>query len=188
MTDCKAQHLLNSIKVLCGNEVYNEIVASCGVLPEDASREQLANYIKNVLSELEGKHGPELAAQGIKPCGHQCIANSTIEAAKATLEQAKDIPDFLRLLNEKHIGGGKLHIRGEDIIAVYDQCYCDIPSRATGMPQIYCNCSVGWFEKLFSAVFERDIEVRSLQTILGGASNCTFAIRGIFYAFQKSQT
>ena len=40
----------------------------------------------------------------------------------------------------------------------------------------YCECSAGWFETLFSEVFEKTVNVAILNTITNGAPECTFRI------------
>jgi predicted hydrocarbon binding protein len=84
--------------------------------------------------------------------------------------------EFLKFLNENHTGGGYLHIKNNKIIALYDRCYCGILKSAKDISPIYCECSAGWFEKLFSSVFEKEVDVKRIDTILNGADKCTFEI------------
>ena len=44
------------------------------------------------------------------------------------------------------------------------------------MNKNYCECSAGWYKKLFSEVFEKDVSVKILNTIINGANECTFEI------------
>ena len=85
--------------------------------------------------------------------------------------------EFLRLLNDQYIGGGQLRIdENGKIIGTYLKCYCGIAKVIKVMPSCYCECSAGWFEKLFSEVFERRVEVKLIHTILDGYSECVFEI------------
>lgn len=40
----------------------------------------------------------------------------------------------------------------------------------------YCECSAGWYTRLFSEVFGKSVTVRILDTIVNGATECTFEI------------
>jgi len=79
-------------------------------------------------------------------------------------------------LNEQHIGGGKLHIKDGKIIVIYTKCYCGLAKYVKDMPYEYCYCSTGWFERLFTSVLEKEVEVRKLQTITEGYDKCVFEI------------
>lgn len=61
---------------------------------------------------------------------------------------------------------------------VYAKCYCNIPKKVDTMNKQYCECSAGWYERLFSEVFEKDVEVQIIDTIINGANECTFEISG----------
>jgi predicted hydrocarbon binding protein len=88
-----------------------------------------------------------------------------------------NLSDFLRLLNEQHIGGGQLRLdESGNIIGVYSHCYCGIPKATKSMPACYCECSAGWFEGLFTNVFERSVQVKIIHTILDGSVDCNFEI------------
>lgn len=44
------------------------------------------------------------------------------------------------------------------------------------MNKNYCECSAGWYMKLFSEVFEKNVSVKIIDTIVNGADECTFEI------------
>lgn len=172
----KALRILESIRENTDAEVYDSMIKAYGVPEEKATPSKQFEYVKAMLCGLEHTCGAEATAKVMKPCGHQCISDGTIAKAKDVYKKAKNMDDFLNLLNERHIGGGKLHRKDGKIIGVYEKCYCGLPKYGKGMSPVYCNCSVGWFERLFSSVFEREVEVRKLQTILDGSDQCVFEI------------
>ena len=47
------------------------------------------------------------------------------------------------------------------------------------MNKTYCECSAGWYQKLFSEVFEREVSVKIVDTIVNGAAECTFEITNV---------
>ena len=62
------------------------------------------------------------------------------------------------------------------IIAVYKKCYCNIPKKVENMNKKQCECSAGWYMRLFSEVFEKSVIVTIVDTIVNGASECVFEI------------
>ena len=44
------------------------------------------------------------------------------------------------------------------------------------MNKKYCECSAGWYMRLFSEVFEKSVTVTIVDTIVNGAAECVFEI------------
>jgi predicted hydrocarbon binding protein len=172
----KIERVLKSINDKCGDDIYNDLLTKVGMIGEKATLGKQAKYIKSLLDELSSNYGSEISEKVMRPCGYQCISEKTIKTAKLIYEKSDSIEGFLKLLNENHIGGGYLHLKDNKIIGIYDRCYCGIPRSAKDISPIYCECSAGWFEKLFLSVFEKEVMVKRVDTILNGADKCTFQI------------
>ena len=172
----KVERVLESINNELGNEIYNNLISKVGTIGDKPTPAKQGKYMKILLDELSLNYGVEATKKIMRPCGYQCISNTAINTAKLLHKKYDNIEDFLNILNENHIGGGYLHIKDNKIIAIYDKCYCGIPKSAKDISSIYCECSVGWFEKLFSSVFEKEVDVKRIDTILNGADKCTFEI------------
>ena len=173
----RVHRILESIKTNAGNDVYQNIIFTCGTLDEKATVRKQSDYLKCMLSELERTCNAEVFINVMKPCGYQCISDNIIAKAKTLYMKSKDLEDFLRLLNEQRIGGENLTIKGDIIIGIYEKCYCGLARSVKGLSPLYCNCSAGWYERLFSAIFEKPIKVKIVQTILDGSNECVFEIR-----------
>jgi predicted hydrocarbon binding protein len=161
----RIQRILNSIKENAGNEIYEVIIQTHG-----------ESDVKAILAGLEDACGEAIVAKVMKPCGRQCIPDNFIARAKSIYEEAESVDDFLNLLNKTRIGGGKLHIRDGKIIGIYDKCYCGIAKKIKGLSPLFCHCSEGWYEQLFSSVFEKPVEVKKVRTVLDGSDICEFEI------------
>jgi predicted hydrocarbon binding protein len=136
-----------------------------------------AEVIKAALDEVKLKQGTQGCRNIMRPCGHQCISDNIITIAKDLYQESKqDLNKFLELMNERHIGGGKLHMEDGYIIGIYETCYCKIPMIIKNVPMEYCECSAGWFERLFSETLGKMVEVEIIQTILSGGEQCSFRI------------
>lgn len=173
----RAERVLESIKNVCGNDIYDTIIAEFGKISEKPSPIKQARYIKCTLDEICETQGIDIAKKVMRPCGYCCISDKTIKTAKQLYKESnKDIPVFLELLNHQYIGGGSLYLKYDKIFGIYKKCYCGIPESVEDLQETYCECSAGWFEKLFSSVFEKSVEVKRIQTILSGNDQCLFEI------------
>jgi len=161
----RVERILESIKANAGNDAYERVKEICG-----------ESDVKAILAELENACGAAVVAQVMKPCGQQCIPESFIARAKSVYAKADSIEDFLSLLNETRIGGGKLHIKDNKIIGIYEKCYCELAKKVKGLSPLFCYCSEGWYEQLFLSIFEKPVEVKKVRTILDGSDKCEFEI------------
>jgi predicted hydrocarbon binding protein len=172
----RVNRILESIKTNAGNDVYQSIISICGTLDEKVTPRKQSDYLKLMLCELEKKCTTDTVINIMKPCGYQCISDNMIKRAKALYVKSRNLEDFLRLLNERRIGGGRLHIKNDKIIGIYERCYCGLARSVKGLSPLYCNCSAGWYERLFSSIFKKTIKVKIVQTILDGSNECVFEI------------
>lgn len=172
----KVDRILENIRATAGTASYNSIVAACGPLDPKTTPNKQAKYAKEVVDKILEISGEDVAKRVMRPCGHECISNSLVEKAKRLHSRASSTNDFLRLLNEEHIGGGQLHLKDGKIIGVYNTCYCGLAKQAKGMSSVYCYCSAGWFERLFSSTLGDSVKVSKVQSILNGSDKCIFEI------------
>lgn len=173
----RAERVLNQVQMLCSKNSYDDLIEKIGLLEKKATITKQGKYIKSILDELYSTQGEDICEKIMRPCGYDCISHSLIKKAKDMYKESNyDLEAFLSMLNSNRIGGGNLHIENGSIISVYEKCYCGIPKAVKDMPKAYCECSAGWFEKLFSSVFEKSVNVERVQTILSGSDKCTFKI------------
>ena len=161
----KIDRIFRNIKENVGVDVYTAIRENC----KDTD-------IKSIVSEMDRACEKEKVVCIMKSCGKQCIPKSYVSRAISIYNESDGIEDFLHRLNPTRIGGGQLHLRDGKIIGIYDKCYCGLINKLKGLSPLYCYCSAGWYEQLFSSVFERPVEVKKIATIPDGADHCEFEI------------
>lgn len=145
-----------------------------GELSGSADLKEQAQYIDDLLNYAETSGIPMQTT--MRKCGGNCLGKEIIELAKEIYRSTSSLEEFLQGLNDKGIGGGNLHVASSKIIAVYKSCYCDIPDKTHSLNPLYCQCSAGWFQRLFSEIFEKPVSVKIVDTITNGAGECTFII------------
>lgn len=150
------------------------IVTALGEISENADLSTQALYINDLLNYAETNTIP--IQNTMRKCGGNCLGTEAIELAKSIYAKSSTIDEFLAGMNDIGIGGGNLHIEKNKVIGIYKNCYCDIPYETKKLNPLYCQCSAGWFQRLFSEVFGRPVSVNLVNTITYGANECTFEI------------
>ena len=147
-----------------------------GVIDENATPLKQARFINTVLNTAEEMNIN--LAETMHKCGGCCISANAIKIAKRLYGKSNSIEEFLCLLNEADLGGQNLHMKDGKIIAIYKKCYCNMPKKVEHMNPMYCQCSAGWYKKLFTEVFDKQVDVKIIDTIVNGATECSFEITG----------
>lgn len=150
------------------------MTAALGEISENADPDRQAQYINDLLNYAEAKDVP--MQDVMRKCGGSCLTKEVIDLAKDIYEKSVDISEFLAGMNDIGIGGKNLHIANGKVIAIYKSCYCDIPYKTQNLKPLYCQCSAGWFQHLFSEVLGKPVSVKKVDTITNGAKECTFEI------------
>lgn len=161
----KIDRIFKSIDENAGHDTYKFVRENCS-----------ETDIKAIMTELARRYDEETVARIMKPCGRQCIPKVFISRAISIYNESDGIEDFLHRLNLTRIGGGQLHLRNGKIIGIYDKCYCGLVNTLKGLSPLYCYCSAGWYEQLFSSIFDKPVEVKKIATIPDGADHCEFEI------------
>ena len=170
----KAKRIIENMEKESAFEISSEI----GDIDNNATPLKQARYINNLLNAAEKKN--IYMVDTMRKCGGCCLSANAVKKAKKLYAKSNSLDEFLTLLNEADIGGQHLHTSGDKIIAKYKKCYCSIPKKIEGMNKNYCECSAGWYIKLFSEVFEKNVSVKIIDTIVNGASECVFEISNLY--------
>lgn len=171
-----AGRIMDSAEVQLSKQDYEQTLDCVGTYTSNSGASDQAEYINKFLDHTSTHYGEQATTQILRACGYNCIDEYTISAAKECYSEAKDMNEFLEKLNAKGIGGGHLRFEGKHIIATYDQCYCSLGNQKDKLPGCYCQCSCGWFEKLFVEVMGKPVNVSIKESVILGQQHCTFDI------------
>lgn len=168
----------NNVEQKVGTTARSELVMACEAYAAVTTPKQKAGCIHAIMAELDRELDAKTRWAVMEACGRQCIGASTLEKARRLQQEAQDLDDLLRRLNEAHLGGGHLQQAEDGIHAAYDRCYCGSVSQAREpFSATYCHCSCGWYRQLFETLLDRPVEVELLSSIIQGADRCQFLIR-----------
>ena len=63
------------------------------------------------------------------------------------------------------------------ILFCYPECYCACVKRIPKeLPKIWCYCTLGNAKGIFEEVFNKEVEVKLVESIKTGASRCSIEI------------
>jgi predicted ArsR family transcriptional regulator len=173
----KLSRFLNSLSDHTDKDTQERLMQNRVAYDNSSTSPQAVNWIGNLMEDLEAIVGVDSAKAVMEACGQQCIGLSVLEKAKRLQQESHDIEDLLEKLNNAHIGGGYFRREEDHIYASYERCYCGSVSK-TRLPitTIYCQCSCGWYRKLFETILGKPVRVELVDSIIHGASTCQFII------------
>lgn len=112
------------------------ITTALGEISDDADLNRQAQYINDLLNLADTQ---KLSMQNtMRKCGGNCLSEEVIRLAKEIYDRSSTLEEFLTGMNDIGIGGKNLHIKNHKVIAVYKNCYCDIPYETQKLNPSYC--------------------------------------------------
>lgn len=150
-----------------------------GVMPPQTDKEKnlirswTANLLMNLSSELE----PEKFRNLIRK--NAIIHFNELKMDDMLKEYAGDPDKFIAFISEKW--GWKIEFNKTTGILVADEnkskCVCAMVNQDEGIgSSVMCNCSEGFAEKMFSAVFRHPVKAEVISSVLKGDASCKYKI------------
>ncbi len=139
-----------------------------------------ADYLREMTERMKRILGTADSKDIFVSCGMMCCGITSRKLVKQLMQESKSLKDFIKRLNEKHLGGGRLKLKDKNTITGgYDRCYCGSVSKTRkNFPDLtFCQCAVGWYKQLFETALGRPVHVKILKSIIAGARTCEFVIK-----------
>lgn len=133
--------------------------------------------IARLVEDLENTIGTSQTSEIFEKCGEHCIGETILRKARQLHASSSSMEEFVDRLNEHHIGGGHLRFEEDRIHVVYTRCYCGAVRHCDEPVSLsYCSCSAGWLKALFRHSLEQEVTVEIVDSIVHGASECSFEV------------
>jgi len=153
------------------------LLLACEAYRELTTPRQKTTAIQAMMELLDQMVMEDKRKELLQSCGRRCISAGILNKVIRLQNKAANLDDLLNLLNEEHIGGGRLSRTGDIIHAEYHRCYCGSVSKTeTRFSPTYCQCSCGWYRHLFETILKGPVRVELLGSIIQGDSHCLFRI------------
>jgi predicted hydrocarbon binding protein len=139
---------------------------------------QRGRAVGQIIARLDEVAAEPVRRDIMRQRGRGCFSTWVLDSARQHLENAADLDDLLARLNRADIGGGRLERDGDAITGSYASCPCPLVNAAQApISATYCECSCGWYQKLFETFLGRPVQVELVGSIAHGAESCSFVIR-----------
>jgi len=137
--------------------------------------ENAGDWIKNAVTSIEEQTSQDACSQILQSCGRRCAPEKLISQAKRIFDSSKDFGEFLARFSEVF---DALHVEDNAVYIVYPQCYCPHIRNLDkeDIPNVYCECSVGWIRELFEQAVGKPVSVERIATVVAGDPGCRFKV------------
>lgn len=96
---------------------------------------------------------------------------------KAIYERERDLSAFVKKANRLQ-QGFSLEDGDESIDLIYPQCYCSCVKRVdTHLSAVWCYCTLGYAKRMFSYIFDREVQAELISSVKMGDAVCRIRIR-----------
>jgi len=178
------------LEEVAGKSIAEEVMQGSEQITENTDKTTTALWVKNAIERLDASVDEKTKMQVMQNCGYNCAKKNSkvIERAVARRKKFASLDDFLVAEQKKPPTGTRITREGNIVYQTYTpqtftrpmRCYCSLfrqlPTQET-VSVTYCNCSKGFVEKYWKAIFQKPVKVDLLQSAISGAKECTFAIR-----------
>lgn len=171
-------------------EIRQQVLAGREGLKPSTKPEKVALWMQSMLERMDHALDEETRNRVMTECGHGCIAHNPA-ALKQPLARRKKFSDFQSFLNaeiDQPQRGYRFERDGDALIQYYvpesfrpgTRCFCSLvkalPAEQT-ISATYCQCSRGFVEKFWEALYGSPVQVELLESAVSGAKECKFRIR-----------
>jgi predicted hydrocarbon binding protein len=140
-----------------------------------SSPNEKSELIRNVINRIDKYLEDDKKISLLHSCN--CMSKAKIERGRKLLLNCNNIDSFLEVLPMLHIAGTGMRKEKDYHIILYDKCYCGMVKKTKQpIPKIFCNCSRGYLKDFFEGVFEKEIQLEIIDTVINGANECTFRL------------
>lgn len=93
------------------------------------------------------------------------------------LNKANNIQEFVEMFNKNETFANLEYVSNNKILFCYPECYCACVKRVNqGLSKIWCYCTLGNAEGIFSKFLNKEVHVDLLESIKTGGSKCVIEV------------
>ncbi len=143
---------------------------------ENFSKGFLAEWLKTLLESMDKNLDEETRLKIFKETGTFCAKAHATELFKEIKTQTNDINELMTMLNEKLKGTTWELVDDGKLKVTYERCFCPIVGYGLHKSEVQCDCSIGWLKKNLEILFNKDVAIKLVDSVLRGGSKCEFLV------------
>lgn len=143
---------------------------------EGITVEQLKCWLNDLMEGMGCSDNQEACLELLKKCGGSCARRNVLPSLMGLKEELAGISDMEKIADCIHSRTGAECIPDNDgFTLIYNRgkgCDCALVGAGYITSPLFCNCTLGFHETVWSTVFNRSVSVELLETFLRGGSCC----------------
>ena len=143
---------------------------------ENFTKGFLAEWLKTLLESMDKNLDEETRLKIFKETGTFCAKAHATELFKEIKMKTNDVNELMTMLNEKLKGTTWEIVDDGKLKVTYERCFCPIVGYGLHKSEVQCDCSIGWLKKNLDILFNKDVVVKLVDSVLRGGSKCEFLI------------
>lgn len=191
------KRLANKLDAVLGRDTRMEIMKDNDKsFTIESSKEERAQWIKSMLKKLD-KMATDYEKYDILSCCAHDFSQKRINFLNGLYKKTGSIEEVLKVMyddydwyenpklieNTIYVTKVPYNRDGYENAKTLEEKrinYCHCPMIRThlseGISPTFCNCSAGWYRRLWEGILERPIRIKILASLVKGDQNCKFAI------------
>lgn len=166
--------LYNALCECAGEQVAREIALK-DVLKKYPSDARKAAWAEDVCADMEARLDADTVTRARMMCHCQPPLNK-FAAVKRAYERSHSLEEYVRLMDEANESAG-FWIEDGEVYMSYPRCYCSFVNKSQKpLPKSWCLCSLGYVKALHDHIFDADVKVELLESVITGGDKCVMKI------------
>lgn len=138
---------------------------------------EMGYWLEDLLGEISSNENQEVCQGLLKKCGGRCAERNALPGMGGLKEELAGIEDMeeIACIISRHTGAECVP-EEDGFLLTYNRgkgCDCSIVRAGYVHSPVFCNCTLGFHQKVWSTIFERPVRVELVETFLRGGNCCS---------------
>ena len=139
--------------------------------------DEMGNWLEDLLGEISSNENQEICQGLLKKCGGRCAERNALPGMgglKEELAGVERIEEIARIIS-RHTGAECVP-EEDGFLLTYNRgkgCDCSFVRGVFVHSPVFCNCTLGFNQKVWSTFFARPVRVELVETFLRGGNCCS---------------
>lgn len=139
--------------------------------------EHIKLWLGDLLDEIDANENSEVCLGLLKKCGANCARRNALPGMKGLKEELSNLKDMDTIAEViSRYTGAECMPAADGFTLTYNRgkgCDCPLVGAGVVASPVFCNCTLGFHETVWSTIFDRPVTVHLIETFLRGGNCCT---------------
>jgi predicted hydrocarbon binding protein len=169
--------LSDELDARAGPDARKEIMQGSDEAAASKNKRKEAEWARGAMQRVDSLVDETTRALVMEQCGRNCAWRGRAEKIRKMRKKCRTMDEFYAGLVDVLRTGVPLERDGSVVYASYPRCYCGrVSDTKEPISMTYCHCGRGYWVAMFEHALGKPVHVDLLQSVIGGAPTCRFAI------------